>query len=380
MKIVLAPDSYKGSLSAFEVATIMKEATEKIMPEAEVVALPMADGGEGTLDCLLHTKKSLKIPITVTGPLGKRIETYYGVIDEETAVIEAAMINGLTLVPPALRHPDHTTTYGVGEAILHALERGCKDFIICTGGSATNDGGFGMLQALGVKAYDERGHEVGIFGKDLFQVAQIDWSTLDERLANIALRVVCDVDNPLLGKDGCSFIYGAQKGLNLFEARKYDSALQKYSTIISTVINHDYTKEKSAGSAGGLGFAFLALGATVMRGAPYVAQAIDLESQIIDADFVITGEGRTDGQTLYGKAPGFVSMLAKKYNVPIFLISGSLSADRAKWRSNFTACFSIIHEAMPLERSMGEVEQLLEIQTGDVIQLAKTMHQHKIHT
>lgn len=373
MKIVLAPDSFKGSLSAFEVAHTMEEAVKNLLPEAEVVSLPMADGGEGTLDCLLHTGKGLKIPITVTGPLGKRIETYYGVMDERIAVIETAMINGLTLVPLQMRHPDMTTTYGVGEAILHALDRGCESIIICTGGSATNDGGFGMLQALGVQGYNERGHKLGIFGKDLFHLAHLEWDMLDERIANTSFQIVCDVENPLTGPAGCSHTYGPQKGLTAKEAAVYDRVLTRYSEIVAEGIGSDYSEEKHAGSAGGLGFAFLALGAKLKQGAPFVAETIGLVEHIQTADFVITGEGRTDEQTLYGKAPGFVASVGKNYNIPVYLISGSLAPDRAKWREQFSGCFSIVNEPMALERAMGEVEALLYEQVGDVVHMVTTI-------
>src|SRR5699024_10282884 len=200
-------------------------------------------------------------------------------------------MNGITLVPSHIQHAGYTTTYGIGEAILHALDRGCKEFIICIGGSAKNVGGFGMLQALGAKAYDERGHALSIFGEDLFKMAHIEWDQLDERLNHVSIQVVCDVDNPLVGENGCSFVYGPQKGLSQIEARKYDEGLRQYSQIISSIIGEELSEAKNAGSAGGLGFAFLTLGATVLQGAPFVAKSIQLEKEIANAALVLTGEG-----------------------------------------------------------------------------------------
>src|SRR5690625_3941721 len=255
MKIVIAPDSFKGSLTSIEVTNIIETAIFAVNPNYSVIKKPMADGGEGTIDALLSTTKGERISLKCTGPLGETVETYYAIVGN-TAIIECANIAGLTQVPPSKRNPDVTTTYGIGEAILDALDKGYQSFIIGLGGSATNDGGLGMLLALGMRAYDDRDEKVGTFGKDLRDVKKIDLTALDPRLKEVHLHIASDVDNPLYGKNGASKIYGPQKGMTEKQVEIYDAALKNYSQLLEHALKKDSLHQKEgAGAAGGLGFA-----------------------------------------------------------------------------------------------------------------------------
>lgn len=374
MKVVIAPDAYKGSLVAQEVATTMKQAILDISPTIEIFEKPMADGGEGMMDALLSSVSGEEVYVTCTGPLGQRIKTSYAIINKSTALIEGARIAGLPQVPTSKRNPDFTTSYGIGEVILDALDAGCTSFIIGIGGSATNDGGLGMLQALGMKAYDSMGNKVGPFGKDLLQVDNIDLTTIDQRLNDVHIRVASDVTNSLCGINGASYVYGPQKGATEKQVKEYDLALKKYSHLFNEGVK---LREKAgAGAAGGLGFAFLIIDGKLTPGAELIAEAINLVAYLKEADFVFTGEGQTDEQTLFGKAPGYIADLARQYNIPTILISGSLSGNQQKLREHFSGCFSIINEPMPLEQAMAETEQLLYEQTKHVFHML--MNQSKI--
>lgn len=367
MKITLAPDSFKGSLSALDVAEIMQKAIKDLYEHDVVTLKPMADGGEGTLACMMSGMDGEEISLACTGPLGTSIQTHYGKIDGEVAIIESALIAGIELVPLEERNPDYTTSYGIGEAILHALDHGCKSMIIGIGGSATNDGGLGMLQALGVRMLDEDGEHVGVFGKNLLHVKAIDYRNIDQRLKNVSIQIATDVDNPLCGNRGASAVYGPQKGATKKQVILYDQMLKRFANKIERHLNVAYQRHPGAGAAGGLGFAFLTIGAKVVQGAQIIAQAIDLEGAIQQSDMVITGEGKSDEQTLYGKAPGFVASLAEKYNKPIILLSGSVAGDRSKLLEVFTGSFSIINEPLSLQESMEQVETLIYEQTQQVI-------------
>lgn len=374
MKVVVAPDSFKGSLTAIEAANMIKQGITEIIPEAEIMLKPMADGGEGTLDSLSTATASDTIPIRLTGPLGKPIDTNYRILPGKTAVIETAAIAGLIQVPNERRNPDYTTSYGIGEAILDAMNEGCHNFIIGLGGSATNDGGLGMLQALGMQAYDEKQQPVDKFGKDLQQITHIDLSALDPRLKQININLACDVDNPLCGKRGASAVYGPQKGATKTQVSQYDTALNQYSALIEKELGFSYKNQEGAGAAGGLGFAFLTLHASLTPGAALIAKAIELESTIRHADLVITGEGQSDEQTLYGKAPGYIAKLANPYKVPAILISGSISGGEDKLRTQFTGCFSTINSPMSLDTCIDNAAPLLLEKTKQVMHFFKNMH------
>src|SRR5690625_425240 len=232
MNIVVAPDSYKGSLTALQAAEIIQSAILEVDQSSQVSVMPMADGGEGTLDCLLSTTRSEKVPITCTGPLGEKITTYYGITQFGTAIIEIANIAGLVQVPEEKRNPDETTTFGIGEVILDALDRGCQSLIIGIGGSATNDGGLGMMIALGMTATDKNGKELKGYGKDLLHLDKVDFSNFDPRIAKATFKVACDVENPLCGEKGATSVYGPQKGATPEQIVLYDKALEKYSDIM----------------------------------------------------------------------------------------------------------------------------------------------------
>ncbi|WP_404454616.1 glycerate kinase [Virgibacillus necropolis] len=371
--IVIAPDSFKDSLTALQAAEIMQRAVLDIAPDCDVIVKPMADGGEGSLDALLASDGK-RIPISCTGPLGKKINTYYGITNDKTAIIEFANIAGIVQVPKEQRDPDFTTSIGVGEVMLDALEKGCTSFILGVGGSATNDGGLGMLQALGMKAWDENGDEVGGFGRDLLAVHKVSLAEMDERLRSVEIKVACDVDNPLCGVRGASVIYGPQKGASSEQVRKYDEALDNFATLIETVMQHSYRNVAGAGAAGGIGFALLTIGAHLVSGAKLIADTANIEKSIKHANLVVTGEGQSDEQTLYGKAPGYIAMLAQNYGVPVVLISGSLAGDLNVLRAQFAGCFSIINQPLSLESCIKNSEELLFEQTKSVIHFMKSFN------
>lgn len=372
MKIVLAPDSFKGSLTSLEATTVMKQAIESLGKDDEIIEKPMADGGEGTVDAIVSATGGEKIMLNCTGPVGKEITTYYGLIEKDTAVIEIANIAGLPQVDKKKRNPDFTTTFGLGEVIKDALDRGCKTLIIGLGGSATNDAGLGMLMALGMKAFDEQGREVGIFGKDLLNVARIDLENVDPRLKDITIKVACDVENPLTGPLGASAIYGPQKGATAERVVAYDKAMERFSQLFS---NPKLSKTPGAGAAGGLGFAFLILKSELVSGAQLIGEFSRMEEAIQHADLVITGEGQSDEQTLYGKAPGYVAELASKHQVPAILISGSLKGNLSPLLNKFIGCFSIVNRPIRLEKCMEQAEKLLFEQTRQVVSLVHGIKQ-----
>lgn len=374
MNIVLAPDSFKGSLTALQAAQSMRKAIKEMNDDCNIIMKPMADGGEGTLETLLASTQGQSIPISCTGALGETIETSYAITDEKTAIIEGASIAGLPQVPQQQRNPNHTTTFGIGEVMKDALDAGCTSFIIGIGGSATNDGGLGMLQALGMKAYDKTGKELGPFGKDLLSFHKADFRTIDSRLKKVTIDIASDVDNPLCGKQGATYVYGPQKGATEQQLAEYDKALCDYGTAIEKTLEKTFKQVPGAGAAGGLGFAFLMLDATLTPGASVAAEAIHLEKAIKEADVVFTGEGQTDEQTIeYGKTADFVARLAQNYNVPAILLSGSLQGDLDKVRERFAGCFSTITSALTLEECMENAEVLLYEQTKNVLHFIEIM-------
>ncbi|OZU88151.1 glycerate kinase [Virgibacillus indicus] len=369
MKIIVAPDSFKGSLTSTQASEVIKKSILKVQPSSDVVLKPMADGGEGTLETLLTATDGEQIPIACTGPLGEKIDTAYAIVEGNTAIIECASIAGLVQVPQNKRNPDVTTSFGIGEVIIDALNKGCTNFVIGLGGSATNDGGLGMLQALGMKALDYNGKPIGIYGKDLQQIKKANFNEIDSRLSEIKIKIACDVDNPLCGKRGASAVYGPQKGATAKQIEHYDQSLNNYGDLIETELNQSLKDIPGAGAAGGLGFAMLAIGANLVSGAELLAETIKAEESIQVADLVITGEGQSDEQTLFGKAPGFIASLAKKHHVPVVLISGSLSGDLDVLRERFSGCFSITNKPLSLEACMENAEELLYEQTKQIIHL-----------
>lgn len=352
MKVVIAIDSLKGSLSSVDAGNAIKEGVLEVCPDAEVVVKPLADGGEGTIEALVQGMKGIEYKIEVHGPLGKKVTASYGIIEEgeKTAIIEMAQAAGITLVSKQERNPLYTTTYGVGEIIKDAIHRGCRKFIVGIGGSATNDAGVGMMQALGYKFYDIDGNLLGLGGQILDKIHRIDNIEALKELSECSFKVACDVDNPLYGKNGASYIYGPQKGATEEIVKILDDGLIN----LSKVVNNTYENTPGAGAAGGLGYGFMTfLGGKLESGIDIILKEINLEEDIKDADVVVTGEGRLDAQTIMGKAPIGVAKLAKKYSKKVIALGGSLTNDAYKVNEHgIDAVFSIVNEPMTLEKAM----------------------------
>ncbi|MBF9255700.1 glycerate kinase [Pontibacter sp. 172403-2] len=353
MKIVVAPDSYKGSLSAKEVGIIIKEAFTQEIPGVQVHLVPMADGGEGTLDTLLFATHGRRIDTTATGPLGEPVTTSYGVLgDAETIVIEMALVAGLPMVPAVERNPMLTTTFGIGELILEAIQKGFRHFIIGLGGSATNDGGLGMLQALGAIFLDKYNQRVSPTGDSLLQVTSVDFSGLNPKLKECSFKIASDVESPLCGTNGATHVFGPQKGATAAQVILLDEGMAHYARLVEEALQLKLQHIPGAGAAGGLGFGFLALGAEILSGARIVAEAAGLKHLIKEADWVITGEGQSDYQTAYGKAPFFVASMAKEAGVNTILLSGSLGEGHEQLLEHFVSCHSILHAPVSLAEAM----------------------------
>ena len=369
MKIIIAPDSYKESLTAMEVATAIEAGFRQVMPTAEYIKLPMADGGEGTVKSLVDASNGSIIEHQVTGPLGEQVPAFFGLMgDGKTAVIEMAAASGLHLVSPNLRNPMLTTSYGTGELILAALDHGVDHIIVGIGGSATNDGGIGMAQALGVQLLDNKGQALGFGGQALAQLATIDISHIDPRLAHIKLEVACDVDNPLCGKKGASHIFGPQKGATPAMVAELDQHLAHYAAIIKRDLAIDVKDMAGAGAAGGMGAALLGLfNAQLRSGIEIVIDAVHLGDIIKDADLVITGEGRIDSQTIHGKTPIGVARTAKKYHKPVIGIAGCLSQDcGVVYDHGIDAVFSVVPAAMSLEHAFNNAAVNVELTARNI--------------
>jgi glycerate 2-kinase len=354
MKIVIAPDSFKESLTALEAADAIEAGMKKILPDATFIKVPMADGGEGTVQSLVDATQGKIISQTVTGPLGEPVEAFFGISgDEKTAIIEMAAASGLHLVPREKRNPLVTTTRGTGELIAAALDFGVKHIIIGIGGSATNDGGAGMARALGVQFLDEDGKEIGEGGGSLCSLASIDVTHADERLAGVNIEVACDVDNPLTGLRGASYIFGPQKGATADMIEVLDRNLHHFAEIIRKDLGKDIDHISGAGAAGGLGGGLLAfMSAELKRGVEIVIKATNLEEQLRNAEFVITGEGKIDGQTIFGKTPIGVAKTAKLYSIPVIAIAGHVAQDsRIVHEHGIDALFSIVPGVISLEEA-----------------------------
>jgi len=355
MKIVIAPDSYKESLSALDVATAIERGFKEIFPDAEYVKLPVADGGEGTVEAMVAATHGRIVNVNVTGPLGEPVAGFYGISgDEQSAFIEMAAASGLELVPAAQRDPLITTSWGTGELIRHALDAGVKHIIIGLGGSATNDGGAGMVQALGATLLNAQGNALGHGGGELASLARIDVSKLDPRLKTCRIEVACDVTNPLTGEQGASAIFGPQKGATGETIALLDNALHHYARIIQRDLDVDVLTLAGGGAAGGMGAGLYAFcGAELRRGIEIVTDALHLAEHVADADLVITGEGRIDSQTVHGKVPVGVAKVAKGYNKPVIGIAGSLTADVGIVHEHgLDAVFSVIYSICSLDDAL----------------------------
>ncbi|MCG9713687.1 glycerate kinase [Shewanella insulae] len=356
MKIVIAPDSYKESLSAMEVATEIARGFCEVLPDAEFIKLPVADGGEGTVQSMVDATGGKLVELKVTGPLGSQVDAHYGLLGQEapgqrTAVIEMASASGLHHVPSLLRDPLVTTSYGTGELICHALNSGVTHLILGLGGSATNDGGAGMLQALGAHLLDNDGKPLRPGGAALEHLANVDIGELHPRLAQVAIEVACDVDNPLCGDKGASATFGPQKGADEIMVDRLDKALSHFADITHAAGLKECRDMPGAGAAGGMGFAMLAyLGAKLRPGIDIVMETVRLSEHLKGADLVITGEGRLDSQTLHGKTPMGVTREANKQGIPVIAIAGCVSEDaNVLLDHGIDALFSVTPRALPLE-------------------------------
>ncbi|KXI23287.1 glycerate kinase [Photobacterium sanguinicancri] len=374
MKIVIAPDSYKESLSAMEVAIAVEAGFRQVLPNAEYHKLPMADGGEGTVQSLVDATQGSIIECRVTGPLGEQVNAFYGLMgDGKTAIIEMAAASGLHLVPNDQRNPLQTTTYGTGELIIAALDQGVEHIIVGIGGSATNDGGIGMAQALGGQLLDASGKEIGYGGGALARLATIKMDNVDPRLANIHLEVACDVDNPLCGPKGASHIFGPQKGATPSMVEQLDANLAHYAELIKTQLGNDVKDTAGAGAAGGLGAALIGLFSASLRpGIEIVMDAVDLKAQLAGADLVITGEGRIDSQTIHGKTPIGVARCAKAFGIPVVGIAGCLSNDcHVVHEHGIDAVFSVVPRSVSLEEALRDAAINVELTSANVARVLK---------
>lgn len=371
MKIVIAPDSYKGSVSAVAVADAMERGVRKVFPNAEVVKIPIADGGEGTVETMIEASGGTWVEETVVGPLGEPVKAGWGIMgDGETGVIEMAAASGLPLVGDR-KNPLITTTYGTGELILSALNRGLKRIIIGIGGSATNDGGVGMARALGVRFLDADGKELANGGGALADLASIDVSGIDKRLYGMTLLVACDVDNPLCGPNGASYAYGPQKGATPEMVEALDAALANYAAIAEKTLGKSVKDTPGAGAAGGLGAGLMLFTQTELRpGIDIILEVNEFDQALQGASLMLTGEGQTDFQTARGKAPVGAAKWAKKYDIPVVCISGGLGKGADEVLAHgIDALASIAPRPISLEDCIAQGEQLLEEATERICRL-----------
>ena len=374
MRILIAPDSFKGSLSALAAAQAMERGVKEVFPEAEVLKVPIADGGEGTVEALVAATGGELRRQWVQGPLQEPVEAFWGILgDGQTAVIEMAAASGLPLVPRDRRDPRLTTTHGTGELIKAALDAGLTRLIIGIGGSATNDGGTGMARALGARFLDAQGLELPPGGGALARLARVDLTGLDPRLLDADLLVACDVDNPLTGPRGASAIYGPQKGATAETVAELDAALTRFAQVAAEATSRDVATLPGAGAAGGLGAGLLFFTPARLRpGVQIVLEATGFAALAQTADLVITGEGRTDAQTAMGKAPVGVAAVAKAWNVPVLCLSGGLGEGaEAVLGLGIDALMSIVPQAMPLETCMAMGAELTQAAAARACRLLK---------
>ncbi len=362
MKIVIAPQGFKGNLTALEVAQAIEKGIRRVVPDAMTTIKPMADGGEGTVQALVDATGGKMMVTEVTDPLGGRVNAHWGILsDKITAVIEMAAASGLPLVPPEKRNPLVTTTFGTGELIRTALDKDCRKLIIGIGGSATNDGGAGMAQALGAKLLDASGKELPLGGAALAKLEHADITNLDPRLADFSVTLASDVNNPLCGPRGASAIYGPQKGATPEMVKQLDAALAHYADVIQRDLDVDVRDVPGAGAAGGLGMGLMVfLKAKLIPGIDVIIEATNLVEDLKDANLVFTAEGRIDCQSAMGKVPTGVALKAKEFGSPVIALAGEVADDyRVVYEQGIDAVLSIAPGPISLEQSMAEAEKLI---------------------
>ena len=370
MNILAAPDSFKGSLTALEVAENIQKGIRNFDERINVELLPMADGGEGTVQSLVDATNGEIIKKEVTGPLGKKVEAFYGILgDQKTAVIEMAAASGLPLVPKAKRNPLKTTTYGTGELILSALEHGVEQIIVGIGGSATNDAGVGMAQTLGAEILDKNGKEVAFGGEHLDEIKEINLENLDPRIKNTEILVACDVDNPLFGRNGAAYVYAPQKGADPYMVEQLDNNLRKFNEIVKEELNKNINEIPGAGAAGGLGAGLVAfLDAELKAGIDIILELMNFEKKLENIDLVITGEGMLDGQSINGKTPIGVARKAKEKGIAVIAIAGTLGIGVEKVLDyGIDAYYSIINMPSELDLIIKESPKLIQSLSEQII-------------
>ena len=372
LTIVLAPDSFKESMSAKEVCEAMERGIKKVNKSINCIQVPMADGGEGTMQSLVDATGGKIYSTNVVGPLGNEVRACFGILgDGETGMLEMASASGIQLVPIEKRNPLITTTYGTGQLIKACLDYGVKKLLIGIGGSSTNDGGAGVVQALGGKLMDENGRELGFGGGELVNLAVIDLTGFDPRLKNIIVEVACDVNNPLCGYNGASNIFGPQKGATAEMIEKLDVSLNHYASIIKKQLGKDVLTVPGSGAAGGLGAGLMAfLNGNLKKGIEMVIEYTKLEEKVKYANMVWTGEGSIDFQTQYGKTPLGVATIAKKYNKPVIAFAGRIGDDiEVLYDKGIDAIFGIVKEVNTLEETLAKGKENIEKTAENVIRL-----------
>ncbi len=352
-KYILIPDSFKGTMSSKEICDIMSRSIHRHDPEAQTVSIPVADGGEGSVDAFLSAMEGEKVEVTVKGPYGEEMRSFYGVVDGgKTAVIEMAACAGLPLVGSQL-HPDQTTTYGVGQLMLHAAEHGCRKIILALGGSCTNDGGTGAAAAAGIQFLDDHGNPFVPVGGTLSKIAKIDDSKLSPALRQAEIRAMCDIDNPLFGENGAAFVFGPQKGADPEMVKLLDQGLRHLSEVVAEQLHQDISQIPGAGAAGGMGGGAVAFfGARLQMGIDVLLDTVNFEHLIENADFIFTGEGRLDTQSLRGKVVIGVARRAKNQNIPVLAVVGNVGDDiHSVYDMGVTAVFSINRVAVDFKKA-----------------------------
>ncbi|WP_096270166.1 glycerate kinase [Paucisalibacillus globulus] len=378
MKVLIAIDSFKGSISSVHGSEAIAYGIRDAYPNANILITPLADGGEGTVEALVHATGGRILEKEVIGPLGDKVKASYGTSkDGNTAFIEVAAACGLPLLSQGELNPMVTTTYGVGELIIDAMENGYREFIIGLGGSSTNDAGVGMLQALGFRFLDHHGKEVSFGGRVLASIEQIDSENVHPLLRECTFHVACDVRNPLYGNDGAAYIYGPQKGATPEMVKQLDAGLRHYASIVSRDLKVDIHNIEGAGAAGGLGAAFSGfLNGKLQSGIDLMLNVIDLEKKIQGVDMVITGEGMLDSQTSMGKAPSGIAQIASSLNIPVIAIVGAIKQEDHPIKDNgLTACFSIVNQPMSIEEAMDTATTYSNLQfvTSQIFSLIKSV-------
>ncbi|MDO1512171.1 glycerate kinase [Maribacter confluentis] len=374
MNIVVAPDSFKECLSSKKVASAIAKSILNVMPSAEVFQIPISDGGEGLLDAILSNTEGKLVSIEVLNPLAKPIRAVYAILnDKKTAIIEMAKASGLELLSEQEKNPLITTTYGTGQLIKDALDKGCTKIIIGIGGSATNDGGKGLIKALGGKFLNANGEELPEGGGNLNQLASIDISDLDKRIGDCEILVACDVSNPLTGTNGASWVYGKQKGGSKSDLELLDANLVQYAKIIKRDVHKDIENVPGAGAAGGTGAAILAfLNGKLVNGIGLILDTIGMEDFVKKADLVITGEGKIDEQTLHGKTIAGIAKMAQQYHVPVIILTGKIgNRIEGLYKIGVSAIYAIANQPMSLDNAIKDAPILLQESTANIMRTIK---------